>query len=167
MSDNRLGAPNPSLKRLPILLATWFGAGYLPKAPGTWGSLAALPFAWWIYGAAGIGGLAAATGVVFIVGVWAAQVYADDTGGGDPGPVVIDEVAGQWLTLLVVPTDPLLYGIGFVFFRIADIFKPWPASWADKKIKGGFGIMLDDIFAGVYAAAALYLVSAYGLQYLQ
>ncbi len=164
MSDDSRGAANPSLKRLPILLATWFGAGYLPKAPGTWGSLAALPFAWWIYGVGGVGGLATATGIVFVVGVWAAQVYADDTGGEDPGPVVIDEVAGQWLTLLVVPADPLLYAIGFVFFRIADIFKPWPASWADQKIKGGFGIMLDDIFAGLYAAAALYLVWMYGLQ---
>lgn len=164
MNDINRRTPNPSLKRLPILLATWFGAGYLPKAPGTWGSIAALPFAWWIYHAVGVGGLAAATGIVFVVGVWAAQVYVDDTGGEDPGPVVIDEVAGQWLTLLVVPTDPLLYALGLVFFRIADIIKPWPASWADQKIKGGFGIMLDDIFAGLYAAAALFLVSTYMLQ---
>jgi len=164
MSDYRWGAPNASLKRLPILLATWFGAGYLPKAPGTWGSLAALPLAWWVYGAGGVFGLVVATGIIFVVGIWAAQIYADEMGGGDPGPVVIDEVAGQWLTLIVVPADPLLYAIGFVFFRIADIFKPWPASWADQNIKGGLGIMLDDIFSGFYAAAALYLVWMCGLQ---
>ena len=64
----------------------------------------------------------------------------------------------MWLTLLVVPPDVVYYAIGFVFFRIADIWKPWPVLWADRAIKGGVGIMLDDIFAGVYAALALLVV---------
>jgi len=161
MPDLPAQPPKSSLLRPPILLATWFGAGLLPKAPGTWGSLAALPFAWLIFDLGGVVGLAVATIIVFGLGCWAADAYVRELGGDDPGPVVIDEVAGQWLTLLVVPPDLVLYALGFVFFRITDIFKPWPANWADRQIKGGLGIMLDDIFAALYAAAALY-----GVQYL-
>ncbi|MEK9725410.1 MAG: phosphatidylglycerophosphatase A [Rhodospirillaceae bacterium] len=154
--------PNPRPWRLPILLATWFGSGWLPVAPGTWGSLAALPCAWIIVQAGGVPALAAATVLVTAVGWWAAEAYVRELGGDDPGPVVIDEVAGQWLTLLVVAApDPLRYGIGFALFRLADIVKPWPASWADKRLHGGLGIMLDDVFAGVYAAAALWAIDRY------
>lgn len=141
------------------LIATWGGVGLLPKAPGTWGSLAALPFAWVIYQLGGWQALAVAAIAVFILGVWAADRAASETGVADPSEVVIDEVAGQWLTLLVVPPDLLLYAVGFVLFRLTDIFKPWPASWADEKIKGGFGIMLDDVFAAGYAVIMLHLFS--------
>lgn len=133
------------------VIATWFGAGLLPRAPGTWGSLAALPFAWAIARAGGWPALAVATALVFALGVWAAGQEARHTGAQDPGSIVIDEVAGQWLTLLFAPLDPLSYALGFVLFRIADITKPWPASWADRKIKGGIGIMLDDLLAAAYA----------------
>ncbi len=141
-----------------ILLATWFGTGLLPKAPGSWGSLAALPFAWGIHLALGWPGLAAAVVAVFITGVWCSGVFIK-AGGPDPAAVVIDEVAGQWLVLLVVPTDWFLYGAGFVFFRFADIVKPWPVSWADRRIKGGFGVMFDDVLAALYAGGALYALS--------
>ena len=77
---------------------------------------------------------------------------------GDPGPVVIDEVAAQWLTLSVVPLDPMLFAIGFFLFRLADTIKPWPANWLDRNLKGGLGIMLDDAVAGLYSTIALYLV---------
>jgi phosphatidylglycerophosphatase A len=158
--------PHPPLWRLPILLATWFGSGLLPGMPGTWGSLAALPFAWWIQSTLGPNGLMVAAVVAFFVGIWAADIYAKETGHGDPGAVVIDEVAGQWLTLaLAAPLDPLYYALGFVLFRIADVFKPWPANWADRSLKGGLGIMVDDIFAALYAALGLvatgYLFGAY------
>ncbi|MBT5299293.1 MAG: phosphatidylglycerophosphatase A [Rhodospirillaceae bacterium] len=152
---------NPSLSDPSILLATWFGAGYLPKAPGTWGSLAALPFAWVIAEWSGGVGLAVAVLIVFGVGLWASVGYLRLGGGEDPGPIVIDEVAGQWLTLVPFAPDPLLYGLGFVFFRIADIIKPWPVSWADGHVKGPMGIMLDDVLAGIYAGAALYAVNVY------
>lgn len=136
-------------------LATWFGSGLLPWAPGTWGSMAALPFAWAIYAWTGPVGLAVATVIVFAVGTWAADVYARHDEDGDPGPVVIDEVAGQWMVLIVVEPGLIVYAVGFALFRFADIVKPWPASWADRSLKGGLGIMLDDIFAAVYAGAAL------------
>ena len=152
---------NPSLSDPSILLATWFGAGYLPKAPGTWGSLAALPFAWVIAEWSGGVGLAVAVLIVFGVGLWASVGYLRLGGGEDPGPIVIDEVAGQWLTIVPFAPDPLLYGLGFVFFRIADIIKPWPVSWADGHVKGPMGIMLDDVLAGIYAGAALYAVNVY------
>ena len=139
------------LRRPSGVIATWFGAGLLPRAPGTWGSLAALPFAWVIAHAGGWPALAVATVLVCALGVWAADREAQRTGAQDPGSIVVDEVAGQWLTLLFAPLDPLSYALGFVLFRIADITKPWPASWADRKIKGGIGIMLDDLLAAAYA----------------
>ncbi len=134
--------------------------------PGTWGSLAALPFAWVIHMKFGPNGLAIATTIVLAVGVWAADVYAKEIGDDDPGAVVIDEVAGQWLTLaLAAPLDSLFYAAGFLLFRVFDILKPWPVNWADDQLKGGLGIMADDIIAAGYAAAVLvalgYLVGAF------
>ena len=134
--------------------------------PGTWGSLAALPFAWVIHMKFGPNGLAIATTIVLAVGVWAADVYAKEIGDDDPGAVVIDEVAGQWLTLaLAAPLDALFYAAGFLLFRVFDILKPWPVNWADDQLKGGLGIMADDIIAAGYAAGVLvalgYLVGAF------
>ena len=143
------------------LIATWFGAGYMPKAPGTWGSLAALPFAWVISSFGGSAALLAATFLALFAGIWAAGVLERTTETKDPGKIVIDEVAGQWLTLVTVPPDPLLYLVGIILFRITDILKPWPASWVDRHLSGGLGVMLDDVAAGAYAAAGLYLIAEY------
>ncbi len=135
------------------LLATWFGSGLLPKAPGTWGSLAALPFAFLIAALAGTWGLLAAAILATLVGVWAAGVYAARSGQEDPQAVVIDEVAGQWLALVPVAHDLRLYAVAFLAFRFFDIVKVWPARRIDRELKGGWGIMLDDVVAGLYAAA--------------
>jgi phosphatidylglycerophosphatase A len=172
MSDSPTEAPNPPENgagrgpipanpwRPPILLATWFGSGLLPGMPGTWGSAAALPFAWVIQYHWGPMALALAATIAFFVGIWAADAYTAETGVTDPGPVVIDEVAGLWLTLaLAAALDPAHYIAGFVFFRFADILKPWPVGWADREIKGGLGVMVDDILAGLYAALLLYLTT--------
>lgn len=140
-------------------LATWFYSGMMPFAPGTWGSLAALPFAWGIQYYWGWVGLSVATVVVFIIGWWASHVFEKEAGVEDPGCVVIDEVAGQWLVLIPAGLDPLLYLIGFVLFRIVDIFKPWPACWFDKNVHGGLGIMLDDVVAAIYAVIAIYFLN--------
>ena len=141
------------------LLATWFGSGLLPKAPGTWGSLAALPFAYGIAVFSGTWGLLAAAILATLVGVWAGGVYAARSGQDDPQRVVIDEVAGQWLALVPVAQDLRLYAIGFLAFRFFDIVKVWPARAIDRDLKGGWGIMLDDVVAGLYAAAVTYGVS--------
>ena len=138
------------------LLATWFGSGLLPKAPGTWGSLAALPFAFLIVTLAGTWGLFAAAILATLLGVWAAGVYAARSGQSDPQRVVIDEVAGQWLALLPVAQDLRFYAVAFLAFRFFDIVKVWPAGRIDRELKGGWGIMLDDVVAGIYAAALSY-----------
>jgi phosphatidylglycerophosphatase A len=141
------------------VLATWFGCGLLPKAPGTWGSLAALPLAFVLAELAGPRGLLIGALLVLIVGLWAADVYAAHSGSGDPGEVVIDEVAGQWLALVPAALDPRLYAVAFLAFRFFDIVKVWPANWLDRNLKGGWGIMLDDVAAGLYAGAVTFGVS--------
>jgi phosphatidylglycerophosphatase A len=148
--------PGRAELRLATWLATWFGAGLLPRAPGTWGSLAALPFAWALMWLGGPWLLLAATALVFGLGLWAAGRYMQATGAHDPGAVVIDEIAGQWLTLCVAPLDPIAYLLGFVLFRIADVLKPWPASWLDRRVGGAFGVMIDDLAAAVYAGLLLW-----------
>lgn len=138
------------------LLATWFGAGMLPWAPGTWGSLAALPFAWLILVYLGWPWLVVAAAAVFVVGLWAAERYVRASGHGDPGAVVIDEVAGQFIALTAAATTPIDFAVGFALFRVFDIFKPWPANWAERRFSGGLGVMADDVFAGLYALAGVY-----------
>jgi phosphatidylglycerophosphatase A len=76
----------------------------------------------------------------------------------DPQIIVVDEVAGQWLALSAAPLDPLYYGLGFVLFRAADIWKIWPASWVDRSLSGSLGVMLDDAISGIYAAIAVFVV---------
>lgn len=138
-----------------FLIATWFGSGLLPTIPGTWGSAAALPFAWVIMWHGGPWLLLSSAVIAFVAGIWAAGMYSKHSGVKDAGPIVIDEVAGQWLALVPVgffaETDPILFFVGFFLFRTADILKPWPANWADRELDGGLGVMLDDIFAGIYA----------------
>jgi len=141
-----------------VLLATWFGAGFLPGMPGTWGSLAALPFAFAIAWAGGPAALLLGAALVFLTGLWAADRYMALAGVHDPGPVVVDEVVGQWLTLALAPLDPLAYALGFVLFRIFDVLKPWPAGWLDRRVGGALGVMVDDVAAAVYAALVLHLV---------
>ncbi|MDE0942454.1 MAG: phosphatidylglycerophosphatase A [Alphaproteobacteria bacterium] len=147
-------APLP-LSHPACLLATWFGSGLLRPAPGTWGSLAALPFAWAIVYYGGPMALAVATVIVFAVGCWAGGVYEQAGGGKDPRMVVIDEVAGQWLVLIVAPLDLWYYLAGFLLFRLCDITKPWPANWAERRFTGGLGIMMDDIMAALYGVVAI------------
>jgi phosphatidylglycerophosphatase A len=138
-----------------VLVATLFGAGFLPIAPGSWASLAALPAAWAIVCLWGVLGLAGAAGIAFALGWWAAATVAKASGIEDPSAVVIDEVAAQWLVLVPAPLDPLAYTLAFLLFRLFDIWKPWPVRWADRHVKGGLGIMLDDLLAAVYAVALL------------
>jgi len=156
-----MSSVTPSMRYPSVILATWFGAGLSPKAPGTVGSLAAVPFAWAIMEGSGVQGLIMAVVIVFIIGLWATKGYLDLSGDSDPGPVVIDEVAGQWLCLCIVPLQWPWFLAGFVLFRVFDILKPWPIGWMDRTIKGAFGVMIDDIAAGLYAMIILYFIMAY------
>jgi phosphatidylglycerophosphatase A len=158
-SKARLGLPawHPA-----VVLATWFGVGLIPIAPGTWGSLAALPFAWVIRSLWGAIPLALAVAIVFFVGWWAVGTLSKASAIKDPGAVVIDEVAGQWLVVLAAPSDQLTWVLAFSLFRIFDIWKPWPVRWADRNVTGGLGVMLDDLLAAVYAALVLSALLAIG-----
>jgi len=107
-------------------------------------------------------GLAAGAAVVFAAGWWAAAVVAKTSEIKDPGAIVIDEVAAQLLVLIATPAEPLAWSMAFVLFRIFDIWKPWPVRWADRRVIGGFGIMLDDLLAAVYAFLVLSVLLAIG-----
>jgi phosphatidylglycerophosphatase A len=144
------------------LLATGFGIGLLPFAPGSWASLVTLFFGWLVRSRFGVAGLAAAATILFFLGWAAAARVAAGGSEKDPGCIVVDEIAGQWLALLAAPLDPLAYALAFVLFRAFDIVKPWPVSWADQRVRGGLGIMLDDLMAAVYALLVLAVLGEIG-----
>ena len=149
----------PFKTKTAFVLGTWFGSGKAPVASGTFGSFAALPFAWGIMMFGGWPVLLASAIVIYFIGVWCTDIVMRETGIEDPGLIVIDEVVGQWLALLTTPLDPLGYVIAFLFFRFFDILKPWPACWADSKLHNATGVMLDDVFAGIYALICSSLIT--------
>lgn len=147
-----------------MMVATVCGVGLLPKAPGTWGSLAALPLAWLLHGLAGPLAVLLAATIAFFAGWWASSSLArrgdpGDEKGHDPGYIVIDEVAGQLIVLAVIPPDALLYAVAFAVFRLFDIVKPAFIGWADRKVEGGLGVMLDDLLAGLCGALVMYAIT--------
>ncbi len=144
------------------LIATFFYVGHLRPAPGTWGSLAALPAAWVIYVFAGPWGLLSGVVFSYVLGLWATGVETKGKDDHDPSEIVIDEVCGQWVALLPVAFGAANAGVSitalwpgwlaaFVLFRLFDITKWGPIGWADRK-HGPTGVMLDDVIAGVFAA---------------
>ena len=135
------------------LVATWLGSGYSPFAPGTAGSLVGVLLFLPLAGLAWPVQLAATTALT-LVGVLAAGRAARLVGRKDPGLVVVDEVAGQWITFLALPVTPVTALAGFLLFRVMDILKPWPARDLER-LPGGFGIMADDVAAGIYAQLLL------------
>ena len=150
------------LKRGSYFLASFFGLGFVPKAPGTFGSLAAIPlviFLRWVgYSRAVILG----TLVIFVIGFLVSFVALKYSSSQDPSFIVVDEVAGQSavfiLPSLLFPVHayfPVIYIVGFLLFRLFDIWKPWHVGFVDKKIKGALGVMLDDLVAAFYATIIL------------
>jgi phosphatidylglycerophosphatase A len=152
-----------------MLIATFGGVGYLRPAPGTWGSLAALPVAWAIHMIGGFPLLVIGVVAAFLAGLWATGVMTKGADDHDPSEIVIDEVAGQWIALL-----PLSYGAwsrglditmlwpgwvaAFVLFRLFDITKPGPIGKADRR-EGPMGVMLDDVIAGVFAGIGVMILA--------
>ncbi|HEV2548884.1 MAG TPA: phosphatidylglycerophosphatase A [Stellaceae bacterium] len=136
------------------LIARWFGVGLLPSAPGTWGSVAALPCAWAIAYFIAKPALIVAAVALFFLGWWAAERVAAASGIADDSTIVVDEVVGQWLAISAAPLNPAAYVLGFTLFRVFDIWKPWPVSWAER-LPGGLGVMADDALAGLYALIVL------------
>jgi len=132
------------------------GLGLAPKAPGTFGTLLGLPLL--LLMPANLLVYSVVLFVLFAFGVWSCDSCARYLGVHDHGGIVWDEVVGYLITMLALPVTWQWMLAGFVVFRIYDIAKPWPISWVDKQVGGGFGIMIDDVLAGVFAAATLHLV---------
>src|SRR4051812_38000677 len=155
--------------RASTIVASVFGIGYFDIAPGTIMSAVAIPPAILIalYGGGGMG-LVGSSIIVLVIGILACADHVRETGRQDPPECVIDELAGQWLACafamltfngLLPPTRNLLlpFGLAFALFRLFDIWKPWPVSWAENNLKGGLGVMMDDIVAGLMAGVLVAL----------
>ena len=138
-------------------LALGFGSGLAPKAPGTFGTLAAVPLFLLMSGLAPLT-YAIIVFVVCISGIYICGKAAEDVGVHDHGAIVWDEFAGFFITMFMVPVSWQSVLVGFILFRVFDIAKPWPISIADKKLTGGFGIMFDDVLAGLLALAIMHLI---------
>ena len=136
-------------------IASGFGAGLSPRAPGTCGSLVALIPWWFGLRHLDLSSYLAVLVLAFVIGVWAANWVIAKTGISDPSVVVWDEFIGLWITLLLAPQGLGWMLAGFGLFRLFDIYKPWPVSWADQQLHGGVGVMFDDILAGIYALLVL------------
>jgi phosphatidylglycerophosphatase A len=136
------------------LLAFGFGSGAAPKAPGTWGTLAAVLIYWPLSQLSPEHYLLMLL-VTSVMGIYICGQTARDLGVHDHGSIVWDEFVGFWITMFAAPVGWVWVVVGFVLFRFFDIIKPWPISWIDKRITGGLGIMLDDVIAGVMAAVVL------------
>ena len=146
------------LREPDTLVATGFGIGLLPGARGTYGSLLGVGIWWFVFAPAPLIVQLLSTGLLIVAGTWLLHRLCIRRGFGDDPAIVLDEMAGVWLTLACLPSDALAMAAGFLLFRLFDILKPWPVSWADHRVRGGFGVMLDDIIAGVLAAIAVQVV---------
>lgn len=136
-------------------LALGFGSGLAPKAPGTFGTLVALPLVW-LLSLAGTGWFVAFLIVGTLLGIYVCGKAAADVGEHDHGAIVWDEIIGFTLTMLLVPISLTSLLLGFALFRFFDIVKPWPIRWFDQRVHGGFGIMLDDLLAALPALLILH-----------
>lgn len=148
--------PDP---RNPVhLLACGFGSGLAPKAPGTFGTLAAMPFWWLMATFLPLWGYGLVTLAVCAMGPWICGRTSRDMGVHDSGHIVWDEFAGLFITLAALPVSWGSAVLGFLAFRLFDIWKPGPVGWLDRNLRGGTGIMMDDMAAGVIAALCLQLL---------
>ena len=147
-------------------IASGFGLGLAPRAPGTVGSLAALLPWWFFLRPLSLPIYLFVLLIAFAVGVWSANWVIAQTRIEDPSVVVWDEFVGQWIALLLAPAGWQWMLAGFALFRLFDIWKPWPVRWADRELHGGLGAMFDDVLAGVYAAMVLQLLAFLVARYL-
>jgi len=144
----------PLRSRLAVAFASFGYVGFAPVAPGTVGSAAAIPFFLLLRLAHSAWLEIAVCAAIVVAGAWSARITEQALGVEDPGPVVIDEVVGMFVSLLFLPATWLVVLAGFVAFRVFDIIKPWPANRLED-VPGGWGVMADDVMAGIYANLTL------------
>ena len=144
------------MDRLLMFIATGAGSGYLPKAPGTWGSLVGV-LIWLVIGQIPLSAYLGVIGLLFAVGVFSAGAAEKIVDHGDPALVVIDEIVGMLVALTAAPYHPVAVLAGLLLFRFFDIVKPFPINWLDRHLHGGLGIMIDDIAAGLATLIVLQL----------
>lgn len=149
------------MRRLAVLVATAGGVGYAPVAPGTFGSAVGVVLYMLARGWPTSAQCVLVTALA-AVGIWAGGVAAVHFGREDPGPVVIDEVVGQFITLFAAGQQAWSVVLGFLLFRALDVVKPWPAR-SFERFPGGYGIMADDVMAGIYGFLALRVIRIAGL----
>ncbi len=135
-----------------------FGSGLAPFAPGTFGTAAAIPL-YLLIQPLSLPIYLAVVVAAFVFGVWVCDQAGSDLGVHDHGGIVWDEFVGLWVTMIAAPAGWGWVAAGFLLFRLFDIWKPWPIRWADQQVSGGFGVMLDDVIAGVYALIVLQLLA--------
>lgn len=139
--------------------ALGFGSGLAPRAPGTFGTLAALPpYLFWLQGLS-LPWFLAVIALSFLLGIWLCAATASDLGVHDHPGIVWDEFVGLWVSCIALPTGWPWLLAAFVLFRFFDILKPWPIRWLDRKVPGGLGIMADDLLAGLFALAVIQLAA--------
>lgn len=139
-----------------LIIATGLGFGYAPVASGTFGTLVGIPIVYWLSGHSTCTYLWT-TLILFIAGIYATSVAERHFERGDPGQVVIDEIVGYLVTMFLAPVTTTNVIVGFILFRFFDVLKPWPAKKFDQS-HGAHTVMLDDVFAGLYAFATLHLL---------
>ena len=149
-------APASVWKNPVHFLAFGLGSGASPWAPGTVGTLAAIPL-YFLLATLPLWAYVLVVVLAFILGCWLCEKTSEDLGVHDHSGIVWDEFVGYWLTMLALPVSLGWALAGFVLFRFFDIIKPWPIRWADRRVDGGFGIMIDDVLAAVYAGGILHL----------
>ena len=140
-----------------VLLATGLGCGFAPVAPGTVGSVLGAVVWWFVFSDMDYYVRWAAAFAAFFFAVLVVDSAAKRYGLGDDRAIVLDEVVGMWFALVFMPKSIPWVVVAFLLFRIADIVKPWPASWVDTRVTGGLGIMGDDLIAGLMAAAVAFV----------
>ena len=140
-----------------MLIATGFYSGYLPKAPGTWGSLVGVLLVFLLH-ALSLQIYLSVIAWLFIVGSFVAGEAEKILDNRDPGVVVIDEIVGMLITMIAVPVTPLTMALGFILFRVFDIAKQFPVNFFDQNFHVGLGIMLDDVVAGIYSLIIMQLI---------
>ena len=155
--DNRLKlqATATNIFRDPFLFVAFgFGSGLAKVGPGTAGTLLAIPI-YWLLVQLGLPLYVLVVLIALLAGIWICDVASERLGVHDHSGIVWDEIVGLWITMIAIPVTIPMVVLGFVLFRFFDIVKPWPISWLDQQVSGGFGIMIDDVLAAVFANLCL------------